>query len=324
MVVSLLYVVFGLAILLGGGYLTIRGAVSLAFQIGVSPLVIGMTIVAFGTSAPELVVSIQAVLGGHPDIVLGNVVGSNIANIVLIVGAASAVKMLVLSNNVAPKRDIWALFIFTIAFTLCCWRGQIGQYLSVLLVILLVFYSIWSFVAAKKETVLSVGSVGESNTDTTETPLSLGLALGALATGIIGVVLGAYLLVDGSVETARILGVSKTIIGLTVIAIGTSLPELVTSILAALRGQPGLAIGNVMGSNLFNMLGITGISAAVAPEPLQVPGQVLILDLWVMSAATVLLCVSLLKDWRITRIGGFVMVALYSAYICFQFGARSF
>ncbi len=324
MIVSLLYVVFGLAILLGGGYLTIRGAVSLAFQIGVSPLVIGMTIVAFGTSAPELVVSIQAVLGGHPDIVLGNVVGSNIANIVLIVGAASAVKMLVLSNNVAPKRDIWALFIFTIAFTLCCWRGQIGQYLGVLLVILLVFYSIWSFVAAKKETVLSVGSVGESNTDTTETPLSLGLALGALATGIIGVVLGAYLLVDGSVETARILGVSKTIIGLTVIAIGTSLPELVTSILAALRGQPGLAIGNVMGSNLFNMLGITGISAAVAPEPLQVPGQVLILDLWVMSAATVLLCVSLLKDWRITRIGGFVMVALYSAYICFQFGARSF
>lgn len=324
MIVSLLYVVFGLAILLGGGYLTIRGAVSLAFQIGVSPLVIGMTIVAFGTSAPELVVSIQAVLGGHPDIVLGNVVGSNIANIVLIVGAASAVKMLVLSNNVAPKRDIWALFIFTIAFTLCCWRGQIGQYLGVLLVILLVFYSIWSFVAAKKETVLSVGSVGESNTDTTETPLSLGLALGALATGIIGVVLGAYLLVDGSVETARILGVSKTIIGLTVIAIGTSLPELVTSILAALRGQPGLAIGNVMGSNLFNMLGITGISAAVAPEPLQVPGQVLILDLWVMSAATVLLCVSLLKGWRITRIGGFVMVALYSAYICFQFGARSF
>ena len=303
----------GLAILLAGGTLTISGAVNLARHLGVSPLMIGMTIIAFGTSAPELVVSIQALWIGTPDIVIGNVLGSNVANILLIVGVAAAIKTLVIPGGIQLRKDYKLLLVFTIVYVvvLYCFE-QVPRSLGILMLIGLVGYAVWSFRSSRSE------ERSRTNEESGEKDLSLGRAIIYTGIGILGILIGSYWLLDGSVGLAQEWGISEAVIGLTVIAIGTSLPELAASVMAAIRGHPGLAIGNVMGSNLFNMFGITGIAAAVSPffvGPLQVPGRVFNFDLWVMLAATFLICVILLRSRRIVRLGGLGMVIIYVLYI---------
>ena len=318
MFVTCLLVVVGLVILLGSGAFTIRGAVSLARCLGVSPLVIGMTVVAFGTSAPELMVSVQAVLSGHPDIVLGNVVGSNVANILLIVGVAAAITVLFVPEKMSQRRDYAALLVFTVVFVGICCFGEISSLVGGLMLFGLIGYTIWSFRSARRSQKVDEANL-ESSRPLDETPLSVWTATLFTGIGIVGVIVGAYLLLEGSVDLARMWGVSEAVIGLTVIAIGTSLPELATSTMAAMRGHPGLAIGNVMGSNLFNMFGITGLSAAVAAVPLQVPDQVVGFDLWVMLGSTILICIILSSGWRIVRLAGAGMITLYVLYILVQF-----
>ena len=312
----------GLAILLTSGNVMIRGAISLARCLGVSPLMIGMSVVAFGTSAPELVVSIQALWKEAPDIVLGNVVGSNVANILLIVGVAATIKTLVVPGGAKLRKDCIYLLVFTAIFVVLCWLGKIPGLLGVLMVVGLVSYIIWSFRRSRKDEQLSAAN-SEPAEELEEKPLSLGKAVLYTAFGIGGIVLGAYVLLEGSVQLAREFGVSDVVIGLTIIAIGTSLPELAASVMAAIRGHPGLAIGNVMGSNLFNMFGITGISAAISEMSmgalLQVPAQMVRFDLWVMFGSTMLICVILLRGWRIARLGGLAMMALYALYITVLF-----
>ena len=312
----------GLAILLTSGNVMIRGAISLARCLGVSPLMIGMSVVAFGTSAPELVVSIQALWKEAPDIVLGNVVGSNVANILLIVGVAATIKTLVVPGGAKLRKDCMYLLIFTAIFVVLCWLGEIPGLLGALMVVGLVSYIIWSFRRSRKDEQLSAAN-SEPAEELEEKPLSLGKAVLYTAFGIGGIVLGAYVLLEGSVQLAREFGVSDVVIGLTIIAIGTSLPELAASVMAAIRGHPGLAIGNVMGSNLFNMFGITGISAAISEMSmgalLQVPAQMVRFDLWVMFGSTMLICVILLRGWRIARLGGLAMMALYALYITVLF-----
>lgn len=305
------FVAGGLALLLGGGECLVRGAVGLARSLGVSPLVIGLTVVAFGTSAPELVVSLQAALGGHPDIVLGNVVGSNNANILLIAGAAAAIRAIAAEPG-AVRRDGAALVAATLAFIGLCLFGELGFGAGLALAAALAAWIAWSFRSARRR-----GSGGEGEIEAA--PRGAALALLLTLAGIAGVLLGARLLIDGAVEVARAAGLSEAVIGLTLIAFGTSLPELAAAGMAALRGHGDIALGNVMGSNLFNMLGIAGVTAMAAPVP--VPAELLRLDLWVMLAATLLLLAAMRGGRRIGRLEGGALAGAYALYIGVVVGA---
>ena len=288
-----------------------RGAVGLARSLGVPPLVIGLTVVAFGTSAPELVVSLQAALGGHPDIVLGNVVGSNNANVLLIAGAAAAIRP-VAAEPGAVRRDGAALMAATLAFIGLCLLGELGFGAGLALAAALAAWMAWSLRSARRR-----GGDGEGGIDAA--PRRAALALLLTLAGIAGVLLGARLLIDGAVDVARAAGLSEAVIGLTLIAFGTSLPELAAAGMAALRGHGDIALGNVMGSNLFNMLGIAGVTAMAAPVP--VPAELLRLDLWVMLAATLLLLAALRGGRRIGRLEGGALAAAYALYIGVVVGA---
>lgn len=307
------FVAGGLALLLGGGECLVRGAVGLARSLGVPPLVIGLTVVAFGTSAPELVVSLQAALGGHPDIVLGNVVGSNNANVLLIAGAAAAIRP-VAAEPGAVRRDGAALMAATLAFIGLCLLGELGFGAGLALAAALAAWMAWSLRSARRR-----GSDQDGEGGIEAAPRRAAPALLLTLAGIAGVLLGARLLIDGAVDVARAAGLSEAVIGLTLIAFGTSLPELAAAGMAALRGHGDIALGNVMGSNLFNMLGIAGVTAVVAPVP--VPAELLRLDLWVMLAATLLLLAALRGGRRIGRLGGGALAAAYALYIGVVVGA---
>jgi cation:H+ antiporter len=288
----------GLVLLLGGGELLVRGAVGLARGFGVSRLVIGLTVVAFGTSAPELVVSLEAALGGHPDIVLGNVVGSNIANVLLVVGFAAVLRPIVIGSGTL-RRDGAILVAATLAFIAACHLGGIDRGVGAAMVAALAAYTVWSLWAARREAAPAIAELGD---EIEEAPRRPWLALAFTAAGIAGVIVGADFLIDGAVRIARFAGLSEAVIGLSLIAFGTSLPELATAAMAALRGHSDLAVGNVLGSNLFNMFAIAGITALVVPVP--VPGELVAFDLWVMLGVTLALLAMLAGGRRITRIEG--------------------
>ncbi len=306
---SVLLVIGGLVLLVGGGELLVRGAVGLASGLGVSPLVIGLTVVAFGTSAPELVVSLEAALGGHPDIVLGNVVGSNIANILLIVGAAAALKTITVSPGLV-RRDGSLLLLATLGFAGICLLGSIGRIAGGAMVVVLIGYTVWSFWAARRRTPIADPDLDD---DVQAAPSGILIALAITVFGIAGVIVGANLLIDGAVAIARWAGLSEAVIGLTLIAFGTSLPELATAGMAALRGHSDLAVGNALGSNLFNMLAIAGVTAMVVPVP--VPPELLSFDLWVMIGVTVALLVMMTTERKVSRAEGGVLLVGYVVYI---------
>jgi len=308
---SVLLVIGGLLLLVGGGELLVRGAVGLASVLGVSPLVIGLTVVAFGTSAPELVVSLQAVFTGHPDIVLGNVVGSNIANILLIVGAAAALKSITISPGLV-RRDGSLVLVATVGFAGICLLGSIGWVAGGAMVLVLIGYTVWSFWAARRRAP-TVEPEADADEDASGASAGVMIALAFTAFGIGGVVVGASLLIDGAVDIARWAGLSEAVIGLTLIAFGTSLPELATAGMAALRGHSDLAVGNALGSNLFNMLAIAGVTAIVTPVP--VPPELLRFDLWVMIGVTVALLIMMTTERRVSRAEGGLLMTGYAVYI---------
>ena len=308
-------VIAGFVLLLGGAEFLVRGAVALSNRLGVSPLVIGMTVVAFGTSAPELVVSLNAALSGSAGLALGNVVGSNIANILLVLGATGLVAPIIISPG-ALIRDGMALLGGSLLFTGLCWRGEIvGWGGGVLLIFFAAFlgYSYWRETHGADDAAEIHLKEAEEYQDL---PDSLWIAWGALLAGLAGVIYGADLLVEGGTAIARAAGVSEEVIGLTLIAFGTSLPELAASVVAAFRKHTDLALGNVVGSNLFNVLGVIGTVAVVTP--LQVPTQILTFDLWVMIGATVLLIPFLATGLRLSRTEAVIFLAGYVAYIAAQ------
>ena len=306
MLLMAVMVAAGLALLLAGGEFLVRGAVGLARCLGVSPLVIALTVVAFGTSAPELVVSLQAALGGHPDIVLGNVVGSNVANILLIVGVAAAVGTVAVAPGLV-RRDGTVVLVATLAFVGVCLAGDLGFAAGAAMVAALAVYTVWSFWAARRR-----GRRAAAD-EPAQAPGHAGVATATIVAGIVGVLLGARLLVDGAVDIARVAGLSEAVIGLTLIAFGTSLPELATAGMAARRGHGDIALGNALGSNLFNMLGIAGVTALAAPVP--VPAELVAFDFWAMLAATLLLLFLMRGERRITRPEGCALAAAYALYI---------
>jgi cation:H+ antiporter len=300
-----LQLILGFALLVAGGEALVRGAVAVASKFGVSPLLIGLTLVGFGTSTPELVTSLQAAWSGFPGIAVGNVVGSNLANILLILGVAAVIAPMSI-DPVAFRRDGTALLVATGMAVALILFGTLERWMGGLLVVVLAAY-IW--VAYRTDVVSpELDDVDFDGPLTSSIWTAIALAVGGIAV----TVLGARLTVDAAVTLALLWGMSETVIGLTVVAIGTSLPELVTSVMAALRRESGLAFGNVVGSNIYNILGIMGVTALVHPIP--IPQQIAQFDVWVMVAATLALSVVVVAWRQIGRVTGVVFLGAYAAY----------
>ncbi len=311
---TLLMLLLGFAGLVAGGELLVRSAVAIARRFGVSPLMIGLTLVGFGTSVPELVTSLQAVFSGAPGISVGNVVGSNICNILLVLGAAALLRP-VAASAAAFGRDGSMLVVATLV---CLWvilQGEIGRAIGAVFVLSLAGYIVLTWLDEREGGADPDDPYAAEAEDVAPVHGGMPVATALFAAGVVLTVLGARFLVDAAIELSRDLGVSEAVIGLTVVAIGTSLPELVTSIVAAVRRHDDVAFGNILGSNLFNIFGILGVTALAKPIP--VPPEIARLDIWVMVAATVLLLVVTITGWRITRLEGALMLGSYGAYLAF-------
>ncbi|MGF1474843.1 MAG: calcium/sodium antiporter [Geminicoccaceae bacterium] len=294
---------FGMLVLGGDGL--VRGAVAIARHFHLSPLLIGLTLVGFGTSMPELLTSVQAALLGSPGIAVGNVVGSNIANVLLIMGAAVAIRPMITGRD-SLVRDGGVMLAATFFAIALFWWGEIGRPAGGLLVIGLLAYIAGTYLLERKR------GAGEEAVHQ-EKPIALAWAL-HLTVGALGAtLLGANLLVTGAIELAQSAGISETIIGLTLIAVGTSLPELVTGVMAALRGHSDVALGNVIGSNINNILGILGVTALV--KPIFVPADLAAVDVAVMTGATLLLLLFAVTGFRLSRGEGFCLLTAYAGYI---------
>lgn len=302
MVYFLLFV--GLAILLYGGKFLVDGASGIASRFGLSPGLIGLTVVAFGTSAPELLVSINAALKGTSDIAIGNVIGSNIANISLVLGISALLYPITIQKSVL-KLDYFATVVSAVLLTILSWNGVISRGEGVFFLICLVLLN-WYFF--KK---LS-GLVDEE-----EAPMlvSLPKSIVFLVLGILGLYIGSDLFVDNAVTIAQLFGVSERVIGITVIAIGTSLPELVTSVIAGLNKKTDIAIGNVLGSNIMNIFAILGVTSVVQPIP--VSELFLRQDYMWMLGITFLLFPIIKSSLVIKRWEGLILVAIYGIYLYF-------
>jgi len=307
-------VIAGLVILVGGAEVLVRGAVNLADRLGIPPIVVGMTVVAIGTSAPELVVSLEATMSGAPGLALGNLVGSNIANVLLILGATCAVKPIV-EHSGSTRMDGLVLMGGSIIFAGFVLEGDLSTLAGIIL--LLAFFGFlgatyWRDTADPEAAAELVGEVEELRGD----PKPLPMAVGFVLIGLVGLIYGANLLVSGGTSIARTFGVSEEVIGLTLFALGTSLPELAASVVAALRGHPAVAIGNVVGSNLFNILGVGGVIASVATIPIS--PQIIQFDIWVMLLSTAVLLPILVWGWRVLRPVGYLLIATYIGYVWMQ------
>ena len=308
----------GLVLLVGGGELLVRGAVQAAEKIGITPLVIGLTLVGFGTSMPELVTSVQAGLGGFPGIAFGNIVGSNIANILLIAGVSALIFPIVITRS-ALRRDAVVMLLVAVAFAVLALLLPMGRVVGASLVALLIGY-IW-FVIHQERAGPGGGAIHDKSAAlagadpgiaATHRRNGLTVSLLIALTGLALVVIGGYFLVSGAVAIARNLGVSETVIGLTIVAVGTSMPELVTSVIAALKRQGDMAFGNIVGSNIYNILGIGGTTALIAPS--HVPEQIVRFDAPVMVAVSMMLVVFAATGFRIGRREGAILVTGYIAY----------
>jgi cation:H+ antiporter len=324
---DLLLIAGGLALLVTGGEFFVRGAVQIANRLGVSPLLIGLTLVGFGTSTPELVTSVQASLAGSPGIAVGNIVGSNIANILIILGLAALIAPIAVSSA-ALRRDGAIGVAVALALAGVGLFGMLDRAVGTIFLLGLVGYIAYAWREERRgepdhtaafDKALAFEGVRPSGVLASDVSaprrggagiaLSLAMAVGGLAV----VVAGGYLLVDGAVGLARRLGVSETVIGLTIVAVGTSLPELVTSVVAAVRRHADVALGNVLGSNIYNILGIGGATALIAPTP--IPEAIAAYDVWVMLGASVLLMVLARTGWRIGRREGAALLVLYGVYV---------
>lgn len=311
---TLLFFVLGLVALVAGAELLVRGASKLALSFGISPLVVGLTVVAFGTSAPEMAVSVQAVLSGQVDIALGNVVGSNIFNVLFILGISALITPLLVAQQLirqeVPIMTGVSLLLFALA-----WDGGISRYDSALMFGLLLVYTVFLVRQSRRESkALAAETTAELASARNDWDGHWGVQVLLVAAGLALLVLGADWLVGAAIAFAKQLGVSELVIGLTIVAAGTSMPEVATSIVAALRGERDIAVGNVVGSNTFNILGVLGISGLVAPASLTVAPSLLSFDLPVMIAVAVACLPVFFTGNLIARWEGVVFLGYYAAY----------
>jgi len=300
----------GFAALLGGAELLVRGAARLAAAFGISPLVVGLTVVAFGTSAPELAVSTRAALAGQADIAFGNVVGSNIFNVLFILGLSALIAPLAVDRKLV-RLDVPIMIGVSVLFLLLGLDGRIGRLEGTALVILGLVFTAFQIVGGRKsgngDPVSGMPSGGG------RTPLLISGVLVVAGLGLL--VLGSRWLVDGAVALARAYGTSELVIGLTIIAVGTSLPEVATSVIASLRGERDIAVGNVIGSNIFNVLWVLGLAAAVSGDGVALAGGALGFDALVMLAAAVACLPIFITGYRIDRWEGALFLGYYVVYV---------
>ncbi len=328
MLISYISLIGGLVALIVAGDFLVRGAVSIAEKLGIPTLVIGLTIVAFGTSAPELFISLRAALDGFSGIAIGNVVGSNIANVLLVLGAPAIIATASCQEKGACRNAIFMVAV-TVIFIGMCYFSPLSLIHGLVLLGLLALFLGDSVLATRRhkreKNSANPASANDDEEDNCDAmieevegvPEKAGIAALFLAIGVIGLPLGAHFTIEGASLIARSWEVSDAVIGLTVIALGTSLPELATSIMAALRGHAAVALGNVIGSNIFNLLAIIGVTAIVTP--INVPVEVLKLDVWVMLASAILVLIFATYNIVLKRLAGIALLLLYALYIASVF-----
>lgn len=315
---DVLFVVFGLVLLGVGGEFVVRGAVTLAERLDLSSLFVGLAVVALGTSTPELAVSVSAVLKGQTDIALGNVVGSNISNILLILALGALIHPIPASRHMVFRDALMLL----LSSGLLLWLGTVGEINrpmgAYFLAMLLIYIAFSYFSERVRLTPAGERALASSEKARLHLP-SLLLDIGIIVIGIVLLINGAGILVDGAVGLARNMGVSEAVIGLSVVAVGTSLPELAAVVAAAVRKQPELAVGSIIGSNIFNIFAVLGVTALV--RPVYISPVMSNFHLWVMFAATAILIPFLVTNWRLSRIEGLVLLMGYGGYMWLLFGS---
>ena len=308
---TFLQIVGGLALLALGGEAVVRGAVGIARRFGVSELLIGLTLVAFGTSTPELLTSVNAALNGSPGIAVGNVVGSNIGNILLIFAIVVMVKPVAVDPAAIKRDGLIMVGVSLLLIALALTFGELSRLVGAILLAGLIGYVVFAYMMERRG-----GPAAELHKDESHShdpaPANIWVSLAFALGGLVLLVFGADFLVSGATTLAKAVGVSETVIGLTIVAIGTSLPELVASLVAALRGRSDIAFGNIVGSNIYNILGILGITALVAPVP--IPPDMAARDWIAMTGAAIVLLLHAWTGARVTRMEGLSLLALYGVY----------
>ena len=308
--------IVGFVLLIAGGEVLVRGAARLAVSMGISPLVVGLTVVAFCTSAPELAVSIQSAVAGKSDLALGNVVGSNISNILLILGIAALITPLVIRQQLIAL-DVPLMIGASLIVLAFAYDGQINRLEGLVLFIGIIAYTVFAIVQSRRERLSVQAEYAEVLDAPKAAAVPMWRSLVQIVVGVVLLVVGANWLVDGAVAVAKVLGISELIIGLTVIAIGTSLPELATSVIASLRGERDIAAGNVIGSCIFNLLCVLGLTAVVAPDGVPVPVTALNFDIPIMVATAIACLPIFFTGHRIARWKGALFVGYYLAYVSY-------
>lgn len=336
-----LLLLVGLTLLFVGGEFLVQGSVAVARRLGLSELLIGLTLVGFGTSTPELVTSLQAINQDAVGVALGNVVGSNIANILLIIGVAALIAP-ILTQPRQIARDLVVMVMASVALIALAWFDAFTRPVGIVLIIALLAYIVGSVILDRRGT--PAAELHKHEGESVKAPRSLWVGLALAVGGLVGVVFGADLLVKNAVTIATAAGVSEAVIGLTLVAVGTSLPELATSVMAALRGKSDVAVGNIIGSNIFNVLGILGVTALVHPfstlagsrpadagsadwsEVLstQANGSILTFgDVSMVALSVFMLILFAATGRKIARWEGAVLLLTYIAYMVFLFGVTN-
>ncbi len=308
-----IYIIGGLLMLVLGGEALVRSAVSLANRMGIPPMIVGLTIVSIGTSMPEMVVSVFSAWNGHPDIAMGNVIGSNISNILLVLGA-SAVIYPIATNPDMIKRDGILMVLATVILIIFTHAEVISRTEGMILLAILVAYMVNMVVRSRRT---PDPTLVEEFQEETQFNYPVFPSILLLTGGIAMLVWGADMLVEGASTLARSFGITEAVIGVTIVAIGTSAPELVTSVVAALRKHSDIAIGNVIGSNFFNIAGVLGVTAVIVPVP--VADSFMVFDVWVMLFASALLIPLMLSSKRVSRVEGGFMCLAFVCYIFYQY-----
>lgn len=309
MLMTSLFVVGGLALLAAGAEGLVRGSTSIALRLGVTPLVIGLTVIAFGTGSPELFVCVGAALGGESGIALGSVVGSNISNIALVLGVSALARPMRVRSELI-RREVPLMIVVTLLLGLLLYDGALGRADGLLLAAGSVAYTLFAYRAARRDRSAAVAAEFEGALAEPRRRTWLDVAF--VVAGLTALMLGANLLLSGATAAAAAFGISQVVIGLTVVAVGTSLPEMATSVVAATRGEADVAFGNVIGSNILNILCMLGVTALVRPVEAQ---GLRPLDLGVLVASAVIVLPLMWRGWVLNRWEGALLLAGYAAYI---------
>ena len=316
MISDFLFLFLGIALLTVGGEALIRGSLAAAKRLGVSPLLSGLVIVGFGTSAPELVVSVNAAIDGRPDIAIGNVVGSNIGNILLILGVCALITPLAV-KPLALRRDAVTVVAASLLFLVLVGGSALARVDAAIFLCALAAYLGWAYWSERFHAAPS-GELHQAEAEELSTvPMSVLWTAIAVVLGLLLLIAGSQVLLIGAIGIAAYFGVPEAVVGLTLVAVGTSLPELSISVIAAIRRHADVAVGNILGSNIFNLLGILGVSALL--QPLPVHPRILHFDQWVMLGTSLLLLLFLYTGRHLSRVEGGVLLVGYGIYVWLSF-----